>query len=82
MDVIVYQGAHCVAVMTPFHDNGMTVLETGKRDVPDNVPFWIMDSTMLPHEPQESWVLDVASLGKPSGIGGSHANVNGDRSNV
>lgn len=64
-------GAACT--MTPGIGTGLTLLETGQRDVPSGVPFWIVDQEELPmDEPTEAWELDTAALGDPSGIGGTY----------
>ena len=64
-------GAACT--MTPGIGTGMTLLETGQRDVPSGVPFWIVNPAELPiDEPTESWELDTAGLGEPDGVGGTY----------
>lgn len=62
-----------VCTLTQGFGTGLTLLETGQRDVPEGVPFWIIDSSQLPmDEPTESWELDVEALGDPDGIGGTY----------
>lgn len=64
-------GAACT--MTPGIGTGLTLLETGQRDVPAGVPFWIVAPSKLPmDEPTEAWELDIDALGEPSGIGGTY----------
>lgn len=64
-------GAACT--MTPGMGTGLTLLETGLRDVPTGAPFWIVDPAELPmDEPTEAWELDTDALGEPSGIGGTY----------
>ena len=50
-------------------------LETiGKKDVPPNVPFWIIDDESLPVDDfmLDAMVIDSSVAGPPSGIGSQH----------
>jgi len=74
--VIVYESEFGVAFMTPYSMSGLTLLQTGQKDVPEGVPFWIVDKADLPLDIlQEAWELDEAALGEPSGIGGTYREV-------
>jgi hypothetical protein len=67
MNVIVYtQENNLVAVMIPCSTR-LTLVEIGIKDVPRNIPFWIIDESELPNTPQESWKLE--NMGEPDGIG-------------
>jgi hypothetical protein len=67
MKVIVYtQSNNQVAAMIPCTTE-LTLVEIGIKDVPRNIPFWIVDESELPNTPQETWVLE--NMGKPDGIG-------------
>jgi hypothetical protein len=67
MNVIVYtQSNNLVAVMIPCSTR-LTLIEIGIKDVPNGIPFWIIDESELPSTPQESWKLE--NMGKPDGIG-------------
>lgn len=67
MNVIVYtQYNNQVAVMIPCSTR-LTLVEIGIKDVPKDIPFWIVDESELPSTPQESWKLE--NMGNPDGIG-------------
>ena len=71
--IIIFEMDGGVCTLTKGVDNGLTLLETGQRDVPADIPFWIVDPVELPiGEPTEAWELDTAVLGEPSGIGGTY----------
>ncbi len=63
MQVILFPIDENVAVMTPVGEP----LATAKKDVPEGVPFIIIDSTELPNAPQETWEVDFSN---PDGYGG------------
>jgi hypothetical protein len=67
MNVIVYtQDNNQVAVIIPCSTR-LTLIEIGIKDVPKDIPFWIVDESELPSTPQESWKLE--NMGNPDGIG-------------
>ena len=67
MKLIVYtQSNNQVAVMIPCTTE-LTLVEIGIKDVPKDIPFWIVDESELPSTPQESWKLE--NMGNPDGIG-------------
>lgn len=71
--IIIFEMDSGVCALTQGVDNGLTLLETGKRDVPADIPFWIVDPAELPmDEPTAAWELDIDALGEPSGIGGTY----------
>lgn len=55
-----------VAVMIPCSTR-LTLVEIGIKDVPKDIPFWIIDQSELPSTPQETWKLE--NMGQPDGIG-------------
>ncbi len=67
MKLIVYtQSNNQVAVLIPCTTE-LTLLEIGIKDVPKDIPFWIVDQSELPTTPQETWKLE--NMGQPDGIG-------------
>ena len=67
MKVIVYtQSNNQVAVLIPCTTE-LTLLEIGIKDVPKDIPFWIVDQSELLDTPQETWKLE--NMGEPDGIG-------------
>lgn len=65
MQVILFPSEFGVAIMAPSGE--LSVLDTAKKDVPEGVPFIIIDSTELPTAPQETWEVDFSN---PDGYGG------------
>lgn len=51
---------------------GLTPEQIGQKDVPEGVPFWIVDADTIPADRtfRDAWELDVTSMGDPSGFGG------------
>lgn len=67
MKIIVYtQSNNQVAILIPCTTE-LTLLEIGIKDVPKDIPFWIVDQSELPSTPQETWKLE--NMGQPDGIG-------------
>jgi hypothetical protein len=67
MKIIVYtQSNNQVAILIPCTTE-LTLVEIGIKDVPKDIPFWIIDQSELPSTPQETWVLQ--DMGQPDGIG-------------
>lgn len=72
---IIYQSDYGVAFLSPA-DCRLTALEIGQKDVPEGLPFWLVNEADLPLDiPQEAWELDEAALGEPDGIGGTYREV-------
>lgn len=70
---IVFQGeGQTMAVIIPC-DCGIPVLQIGQKDVPDGVPFWIVDASDIPEDRvlRNAWDLDSSVMGEPAGTGGS-----------
>ena len=67
MNIILYtQSNNQVAVLMPCTTE-LTLVEIGIKDVPRNIPFWIVDESELPSTLQETWSLE--NMGEPNGIG-------------
>lgn len=74
MDVIIFSYEGSVAVMSVAQNVGLSVLEIGQKDVPADLPFWIVDADKLPADVlPDAWELDYESLGEPSGHGGTYS---------
>lgn len=64
MKVIIYPIDNSIAVMAP--TGALSTEATAKKDVPTGVPYFIVEHTDLPTEPQETWEVDFSS---PDGYG-------------
>lgn len=47
--------------------NELSLIQIGEKDIPNNIPFWIVNYKDLPDTPQETWKLE--NMGEPSGYG-------------
>jgi hypothetical protein len=61
-----------IAVLIPTQEalSFATINQIAEKDVPHNLPYWIVDETTLPTEPIEQWELD-GTQGEPDGFGGA-----------
>lgn len=74
-EVILFQLVNSpVSIMTPC-DCGLSTLEVGQKDVPEGVPFWIVDAGTIQadREYRDAWTIDPEEMGDPSGTGGTYA---------
>ena len=48
-----------------------TVIQVAEKDVPHNLPYWIVEDSVIPTDRtfRSAWEIDE-SLGKPNGFGG------------
>lgn len=70
MQVIIYAGEAGAAIVAPAPNTGLTIYQIGLMSVPSGLPFWIVDTTDLPlDQPTESWIVNEATMGTPSGYG-------------
>lgn len=69
--VIVFSQGGDVSLLIPA-DCGLSVLDIGKKDVPNDTPFWIVPRESLPDTPQNTWEIDAGSVGEPDGYGGTY----------
>jgi hypothetical protein len=70
--VVIYENVDkSVAVLTPTTEalSFATIQQIAEKDVPHNLPYWIVDETTFPPEPIELWQLD-GTQGEPDGFGG------------
>jgi hypothetical protein len=45
-----------------------SIYDIAVKDVPEGIPFAVVDDTDLPSQPQEAWEVDLADLN--DGVGG------------
>jgi len=63
MKIIIYN-QNGIKVTTPFIDVDIKII--ADKDVPAGIPYLIVDSSILPNEPQETWEVDFSN---PDGKG-------------
>jgi hypothetical protein len=75
--IVIYENKDkSISVLTPtqealamFDDERTGMLAICEKDVPHNLPYWIVDEATLPTNPIEYWQLD-GTQGNPDGYGG------------
>lgn len=70
--VIVFECEGGAAVMAAARITGSTILDIGKKDVPEGLPFWIVDAETI----TDDFVINPDELGEPSGLGGAYQRSN------
>lgn len=52
-------------------DCGLTIEQIGEKDIPQGVPFWVVEASAIPVDRslRAAWEIDESRLGKPSGYG-------------
>lgn len=65
-EVIVFELDGTTAIMAVATNIGLTILQIGQKDVPDGLPFWIVDASTI----TDDYVIDPVALGEPDGYGG------------
>lgn len=63
--VIVFEYEGSTAIMAAARITGLTILDIGKKDVPEGLPFWIVDASTV----TDDYVVNPDELGEPSGVG-------------
>lgn len=62
-----------IGIITPTDEvlSFATVLQVAEKDVPHNLPYWIVEDSIIPTDRtfRSAWEIDE-SLGKPNGFGG------------
>ncbi|MDU1195363.1 hypothetical protein [Kluyvera ascorbata] len=66
--VIVFEYEGGSAVMAVANNIGLTILQIGQKDVPADLPFWIVDASTV----TDDYVIDPEALDEPSGYGGTY----------
>jgi hypothetical protein len=70
--IVIYENQDkSIAVLTPAQEalSFATIQQIAEKDVPHNLPYWIVDEKILPNELIELWQLD-GTQGEPDGFGG------------
>jgi hypothetical protein len=70
--VVIYENKDkSLAVLTPTQEalSFATIHDIALKDVPHNLPYWIVDEATLPDAPIEHWQLDGTQR-EPDGFGG------------
>jgi hypothetical protein len=70
--VVIYENPDkSLAVLTPTQEalSFASIQEISRKDVPHNLPYWIVEESTLPTEAIELWQLD-GTQGEPDGFGG------------
>ena len=70
--VVIYENQDkSICVLTPSQEalSFATIQQIAEKDVPYNLPYWIVDETTLSTDPIEQWKLD-GSEDEPNGFGG------------
>ena len=65
-DIIVFSENNIVKILVSCTTE-LTLVEAGEKDIFKDIPFWIIDGSILPETPQETWKLE--NMGTPSGYG-------------
>ena len=66
--VIVFELDGATAIMAAAPNIVLTILQIGQKDVPDGLPFWIVDASII----TDDYVIEPEVLGEPSGYGGTY----------
>ena len=64
--ILIYSNNNEVIILIPCNKE-LTLIQIGEKDIPNNIPFWIISYEDLPNTPQETWKLE--NMGEPSGYG-------------
>lgn len=64
--ILIYSNNNEVIIVIPCTTE-LTLIQIGEKDIPNNIPFWIVNYEDLPNTPQETWKLE--NMNEPSGYG-------------
>ena len=64
--ILIYSNNNEVIIVIPCTTE-LTLIQIGEKDIPNNIPFWIVNYEDLPSTPQETWKFE--NMGEPSGYG-------------
>ena len=73
MKIIFKNEDNSIGIITPTQEvlKFATVLQVAEKDVPHNLPYWIVEDSVIPENRtfRSAWEIDE-SMGKPDGFGG------------
>lgn len=73
MKIVFKNENNSIGIITPADEvlKFATLLEVAEKDVPHNLPYWIVDDSVIPtdREFRNAWEIDE-SFGEPDGFGG------------
>jgi hypothetical protein len=72
--IVIYENKDkSISILTPTQEalSFATINQIAEKDVPHNLPYWIVYEITLPTEPIEQWELD-GTQGEPDGFGGEY----------
>lgn len=81
MQAIIFENQGAARVLFPAVC-GLSVLDIGRKDVPQGVSFWIVSTDDLPDVALEAWELNVKKMGAPAGTGGSYIAAEGESDDI
>lgn len=60
-----------IVIIVPYLECGLTIEQIAEKDVPPNLPYFIIDSSLLPADLSlsDSWEVDFT---EPHGVGADH----------
>ncbi len=73
MKIIFKNEDNSIGIITPTEEalKFATVIQVAEKDVPHNLPYWIVEDSVIPENRtfRSAWEIDD-SFGKPDGFGG------------
>ena len=73
MKIIFKNQDNSIGIITPTDEalSFATVLQVAEKDVPHNLPYWIVEDSVIPENRtfRSAWEVDEA-MGEPNGFGG------------
>ena len=73
MKIIFKNEDNSIGIITPTDEalSFATVIQIAEKDVPHNLPYWIVEDSVIPENRtfRSAWEIDE-SFGKPDGFGG------------
>ena len=75
MKIIYKNEDNSIGIITPTEEvlKFATLLDVAEKDVPHNLPYWIVDASTIPESRtfRNAWEIDE-SFGEPDGFGGEN----------